>query len=153
MPGLKMFCCSLIVIGLTVGSLWAAPTERVRIQSQHDFATTLKRLEAAVKQNKLAVVNRANAQAGAKSQGVKVPGNQVWGVYGPKFAVRMLNANVDAGFEAPIRLYIVENPNGTVDVSYIKPSVVFQPYGNADLDTMAQELDGLFAKIVATLSK
>lgn len=123
------------------------PRERVRITSRHGFQVTLKKLQAAAKKNKIGIVNRASAQAGAKMIGVTIPGNQVWGLYHPRFAVRMLKASIEAGYEAPIRLYITESKSGKVTVSYIKPSKVFAPYGNMDLDDMAKELDAIFSKV------
>lgn len=69
-------------------------------------------------------------------------------IYRPDFAVRMLKASVEAGFEAPIRVYVVEKSDGTAQVSYIKPSDVFAGYQNADLDAMAKELDAIFEAIV-----
>ena len=123
----------------------------IKVESRLDFQATLKTLQAAAKRNRLGIVNRANAQRGASSIGVKIPGNQVWGLFAPRFAVRMLKANVDAGYEAPIRLYIVEAPGGRVTVRYRKPSVVFKPYGHPGLDAMAAELDVLFARVVASV--
>jgi uncharacterized protein (DUF302 family) len=123
------------------------PRERVRITSRHGFQATLKKLQAAAKKNKIGIVNRASAQAGAKKIGVTIPGNQVWGLYHPRFAVRMLKASTEAGYEAPIRLYITESDSGRVTVSYIKPSKLFAPYGNMDLDDMAKELDAIFSKV------
>ena len=123
------------------------PRERVRITSRHGFETTLKILEQAAKKNKIGIVNRASAQAGAKKIGVTIPGNQVWGLYHPRFAVRMLKASTEAGYEAPIRLYITESASKSVTVSYIKPSKVFAPYGNSDLNDMARELDAIFSKV------
>ena len=123
------------------------PRERVRITSRHGFQTTLQILEQAAKKNKIGIVNRASAQAGAKKIGVTIPGNQVWGLYHPRFAVRMLKASTEAGYEAPIRLYITESTSKKVTVSYIKPSEVFAPYGNSDLNDMARELDAIFSKV------
>jgi uncharacterized protein (DUF302 family) len=60
----------------------------------------------------------------------------------------MLAADVEAGFEAPIRLYIYENADGSATLSYVKPSTVFKPYQNAQLDEMAAELDALVEAIV-----
>ncbi len=143
---------------LVLAALWAVPAarphdprERVRIASRHDFQTTLSVLAKAVKDNRMGLVSRASAQAGAKALGVSIPGNQVWGIYHPRFAVRMLEASVEAGIEAPIRLYITEAPDGAVTVSYLKPSLVFAPYGNADLDAMAKELDEIFARIAGSV--
>lgn len=143
----------VLLLALLMGApaVAAGPLPRASIASRFDFAATLERLQNAVGSNGLGVVTRANAQAGARSLGLSIPGNQVWGLFGPRFAVRMLTANVEAGIEAPLRLYIVESPEGKVTVSYVKPSVVFAPYGNEELDTMAQELDSLFERIVTAV--
>ncbi len=127
----------------------APPFER--IASRYDFKTTVQKLQASVKASQLNIVTRASAQQGAAFLGVKIPGNQVWGLYAPQFAVRMLQASVAAGFEAPIRLYLVEAPDGKVTVRYRKPSLLFKPYGHPDLDAMAAELDQIFAEIVGVV--
>jgi len=139
------------ILPALAGTAHAQPPPCEKIASRYDFATTVARLEAAVKASPIDIVTRANAQAGARSQGVTLPGNQVWGLYGPQYAVRMLRASVDAGFEAPLRLYLVEAPDGKVTVRYCQPSEVFRPYGSAALDAMARELDAIFAEIVAAL--
>jgi uncharacterized protein (DUF302 family) len=73
----------------------------------------------------------------------------VVGVYRNDFAVRMLEASVPAGIEAPIRFYMTENPDGTASLTYRMPSAVFAPYESADLDAMAAELDEIWQRIVA----
>lgn len=143
--------CWLVVSAPAAALAGDRPAERVRMISRHDFAITLERLEQAVADNRLGLVFRANAQNGARAIGVSIPGNQVWGIFGPRYAVRMLKASVDAGFEAPVRLYIVESPAGQVTVSYIEPSAVFAPYRNAELEAMARELNEAFARIVSTI--
>lgn len=133
------------------GTASGQTSPNIKVESRFDFQATLKTLQAAAKRNRLGIVNRANAQRGAAAIGVKIPGNQVWGLFAPRFAVRMLRADVDAGYEAPIRLYIVEATDGRVTVRYRKPSVVFRTYRNSALDKMAAELDGLFARVVASV--
>ena len=98
----------------------------------------------------MGLVTRASATLGAKKMLKKtIPGNMVVGVYRPDFAVRMLEASVPAGIEAPIRLYITENDDGTATLSYKMPSAVFAPYedGGAKLRELAAELDAIFDKI------
>ena len=115
----------------------------------HSYAGLIKRLDAAVKANKMAVVTRASATLGAKALGKKIPGNMVIGIYHPRFAIRMLAASIPAGIEAPIRFYITENADGTATLSYKTPTAVFAPYadGGKKLKAMARELDAIFAKI------
>ncbi len=117
------------------------------LQTPHSYTKLVQRLDDAIKKNKMGIVSRASATVGAKSIGVTIPGNMVVMVYHPKYAVRMLNASVPAGIEAPIRYYISENADGTATLTYRTPSSVFNPYENAELDDMAKELDGIFERI------
>ena len=126
----------------------AFPYAGVRvIAAPHGFAALAKRLEQAVKNNGLFVVGRASASAGAARRGVEIPGNMVVGVFRNDFAVRMLAASLPAGIEAPLRFYITANADGTATLAYRTPTAAFAPYGSADLDVMAAELDAIFAAI------
>jgi uncharacterized protein (DUF302 family) len=118
-------------------------------KTAHGYKALIERLDNAVKANKMGLVTRASATAGAASLGKTIPGNMVVGVYRPDFAIRMLEASVPAGIEAPIRFYITENADGTATLSYKKPSAVFAPYadGGGKLKALAAELDGIFARI------
>ena len=118
------------------------------IKTPFGFKALHQRLEAAVQKNKVFVVTRASASAGAKGRGITIPGNLVIGVYRNDFAVRMLEASVPAGIEAPLRFYLTENADKTATLTYRKPSAVFKPYGSKDLDALAAELDGIWAAIV-----
>ncbi|MDH3378199.1 MAG: DUF302 domain-containing protein [Gammaproteobacteria bacterium] len=111
------------------------------------YGDLVGRLETAINDNRMGLVARASATAGANSIGVTIPGNTVIMVFNPKFAVRMLEASVAAGIEAPIRYYITENDDGTATLTYRKPSSVFEPYENEALNEMAAELDVIFEKI------
>ena len=117
------------------------------IATSHGFQTLRNRLEQAIKDNKMGLVSRASASVGASRRGVSIHGNAVFGVYRNDFAVRMLAASVPAGIEAPLRFYITENADGTATLVYRIPSAVFAPYGSADLDAMARELDVIFKSI------
>ena len=120
------------------------------IETTHSYKDLIGRLDAAVKANKMGLVTRASATLGAKARLNKViAGNMVIGVYRPNFAVRMLEASVPAGIEAPLRFYITENADNTATLTWRKPSAVFAPYESAKLDEMAKELDVIFGKIAA----
>lgn len=112
------------------------------------FGDLRGRLEAAIEKHGMFVVTSASASAGAKARGLTIPGNLVLGVFRNDFAVRMLDASVPAGIEAPLRFYLTENPDGTATLTYRTPSAVFAPYGSAALDTMAVELDAIWSRIV-----
>lgn len=138
--------------GLLVTACFALPDippARELRQSGYGFIQTLERLELAVASNEMFLIATASASAGAAQRGVKIPGNAVLLVFRNDFAQRMLAASVPAGYEAPLRIYVAEASAGRVEVSWIRPSVVFAGYRDARLDSMASELDAIFSKIVA----
>lgn len=125
----------------------------VTIKTNHGFDALAGHVEKAVTENKMGLVAQASASRGAAARGVKIPGNLVLMVFRNDYAVRMLSASVPAGIEAPLRLYITENPDGTASLTYRIPSAVFAPYGSKALDEMAKELDGIFQNIVRDATK
>lgn len=127
--------------------------EVTRVSVKRPFAEVAEGLRQAIAANGMGLVCHANAQAGAASRGVTIKGNQVLMVFRPDFAIRMLAASVEAGFEAPLRFYVTENDDGTATVRYMKPSVIFKPYAHAELDKLAAELDPIFEKIVSAVAR
>ena len=107
---------------------------------------------ASVKANKMGVVTQAGPTGAAKSRGIEIPGNRVIGVFNNQFAVAILALSTAAMIEAPIRLYVTENADGTATLSYKRPSAVFAPYmdeAGEGLAAQARELDEIFDKIAA----
>ncbi|PKM45728.1 MAG: hypothetical protein CVV05_05565 [Gammaproteobacteria bacterium HGW-Gammaproteobacteria-1] len=143
---------------LTLSLLFTAPLAvaddapypgTVTVPTPHAYAALIGRLEQAIAANGMGLVARASASGGAAKRGVTIPGNEVLMVFRNDYAVRMLAASVPAGIEAPLRIYVTENADGTANITYRRPSAVFAPYRNKALDTMAAELDPVVAKIVA----
>ena len=145
---------ALLTLAVMSGTAWAGNATpypgMVIADTKHSYKDLIARLDAAVTANKMGLVTRASATVGAaKKLNKTIPGNMVVGVYRPDFAVRMLDASVPAGIEAPLRFYITENADGTATLTYRKPSAVFAPYAVPALDEMAKELDVIFAKVAA----
>lgn len=148
------FAAALVVTLAMPRSAIAEPAEYpyegvVQIDTPHDFDTLWDRLEAAVGDNEMGLLYQASASRGAAGRGVDIAGNAVFGVYRNDFAVRMLAASIPAGIQAPLIFYLTEQPDGTSRLTYRLPTAVFAPYGSADLDAMAAELDTIFAAIAA----
>ncbi len=114
------------------------------------FDQLIASVEAAVADNKMGLVTQASASAGAASRGVTILGNRIMGVYRNDFAVRMLEASVAAGIEAPIRFYVTENEDKTATLSYRTPTTVFAPYmaeGGEGLAALVADLEPVFNAI------
>jgi uncharacterized protein (DUF302 family) len=150
MPRL-LFVLALIFTPLLTNAQSVEPREGWKVfPTSFSYGQLVKRTRAAISKAPIGVVTQASATVGAKSQGIKIPGNIVIGVYRNDYARRMLAASVAAGIEAPIRLYITENDDKTATLSYKAASAVFAPYmneGGDDLRDLANELDDVLLKI------
>lgn len=147
---------------LPLALIWMAPTAAAELpealsgwvieRTGHRYTELVERVDAAVAESPLNAVTRASATVGARSLGQEIPGNMVIGVFAPQFAIRLLDASVAAGIEAPLRLYITENADGTARLSYKTASHALAPYaeeGAQELAALASELDQILAQIAA----
>ena len=120
---MKRFVSGLVVValcsaGVGIPSTRAGAQEsRVTVKSTAPFGRVAEALERAVTEEKMGLVCHANAQRAAAGRGVIIKGNQVLMVFRNDFAVRLLAADPAAGFEAPIRIYVYENADGTATIS------------------------------------
>jgi uncharacterized protein (DUF302 family) len=137
----------VLAICCCVAPAWAQEG-RVSAVSGAPFQRVAEALERAIHEHQMALVCHANAQRGAAARGVSIKGNQVLMVFRNDYAVRLLAADPQAGFEAPIRIYLYENPDGTATVTYLSPSAVFAPYRHPEVRAVAAELDSIFRAIV-----
>ena len=141
----------LFSTGAHAGSI--APREGWAVHdTAQAYSELLASLKAAIKAEGMFIVTQAGPTGAAKKRGITIPGNRVVGVYRNDYAVRALATSTAAMIEAPIRLYVTENEDGTATLSYKIPTAVFAPYldeGGAELSAIAAELDGIFAAIAA----
>ncbi len=124
--------------------------------TEKSFEQLVGDVKKAVKANKMGVVTQAGPTAAAKQRGIDIPGNRVIGVFNNKFAVKILGLSEAAMIEAPIRLYVTENEDGTATLSYKTPSTVFTPYMSEAGEALAIEaakLDEIFQSIAQSASK
>ncbi len=151
---LVLFGLFIVLMAMPVRAENSTPYSGTKIvDTDQPFDAFIKKLTAAIKANKMGLVGNACATCGAKNIGVTIPGNRVMMIFNPHFAVRMLKASEASGIEAPLRLYITEQPNGTARLTYRLPSHIFGAYKVPALDEMAKELDVIFARIVSQATK
>ncbi len=118
--------------------------------SDKSYAQLIEDVTAATTANKMGVVTQAGPTGAARQRGITIPGNRVIGIFNNVLAVEVLSLSTAAMIEAPIRLYVTENADGTASLSYKLPSQVFAPYiGEAGprLAEIAAGLDVTFADI------
>lgn len=138
---------SLAAAAVWVASVGALEARRT-VLTRAPFAAVAAALERAIADEKMTLVCHANAQRGAAARGVTIKGNRVLMLFRSDLAVRLLSADPTAGFEAPIRIYVYENADGTATVSYLPPTAVFATYRHPDVQAVARELEPILERIV-----
>lgn len=108
-------------------------------------------LRDAVEAQKLRVVQHINGQANARLIGREVPADQILEVFRPDFAIRVWEAHKPAGIDIPLRIHVYETADGATMVQCRTPREVFAPYGVPALDAVAEELEPIFAAILAAV--
>lgn len=108
-------------------------------------------VKTAAKAHQMGVVTEAGPTGAAAARGITIPGNRVIGLFNNALAVQILNIDTHAMIEAPIRVYVTENTDGTATLSYKLPSAIYAPY-SSNLKPVAAELDATFAAIAAQAS-
>lgn len=143
-----VFCLCLLALPLQAQMAprdgWAV------LETEKTYDALIEAVRAAAGENRMGVVTQAGPTAAARSRGITIPGNRVIGLFNNVYAVRILGLSTAAMIEAPIRMYVTENPDGTATLSYKMPSTVFAPYmdeAGPDLVAAASELDTIFDAI------
>lgn len=131
----------------------APPPGTIVTPTRHSFDDLLLRIEQAVQANGLLLIAKPSASRNAAARGIQIPGNAVILTFNNDFALRLLKTSVAAGFEAPMRLYVTENPDHTATVTYRTAAALFAPYATPDLAPLASDLDNLLAKLVAEATR
>jgi uncharacterized protein (DUF302 family) len=137
-------------------AVWASDVADMAPRDGWVVAPSAKAFDALVEDTRaaaqgagLAIVTQAGPTGAAAQRGITIPGNRVIGVFNNDFAVRILRLSTAAMIEAPLRLYVTENADGTATLSYKIPSAVFAPYDGPEgaLGDIAKDLDALFDDI------
>lgn len=114
------------------------------------YADLLAALKDAVAAEKMGPVTEAGPTEAAAKRGETIPGNRVVGVFRNDFAVDLIRAAPAAMIEAPIRIMVMEEPDGTATLAWKRPSAVLAPYGEAEtVIRVGNELDATFERIAA----
>lgn len=148
------FLVAVLVIAWVASPALAGPIVPREGWRVHDttqsYSTLVDKTRAAIEDEGMFLVTEAGPTQAAASRGIDIPGNRVLGVFRNDYAVRAVRLSVPAMIEAPIRLYVTEDEDGTATLSYKTPTHVLAPYmdeGGPKLEALAEELDQVFAAI------
>ncbi len=138
------------VLGLT--ALPALAADLIRKQSPYSVAETADRLEAAVTEAGATMFARVDHAAGAESVDMELADAQLLIFGNPQLGTPVMQADLTAGLDLPLRVLVMEGDDGT-EVVYQAPASLAENFAiPADaevLQKMTGALDMLTGKAVA----
>lgn len=120
------------------------------IATDKSYEDLAKSVKGSVSEVELAVVTEVGPTEAAKKRGITIPGNCVIGVFNNDFAVRILALSKAAMIEAPMRMYVTENEDGSATLSWKRPTLILMDYedeGGEELTAIAEELEARFDEL------
>ncbi len=119
------------------------------VPSNYGFDDTVDILKGAIEGENLMVIHEINAQRMLRMVDVQVGGMKQLLFFHPRYMKRIREANRNGTIVPPLKVAVMEMPNGKVMVRYPRPSHLFGPYEG--LSEIAQELEEVVGKIVANV--
>jgi uncharacterized protein (DUF302 family) len=146
---LATFALAATVPSGTSAQMTPPPAFLVTAPSSHDFDETVALLKQAIEGENLMVVNEVNPQQMLRMVGVRSGGMRQIFFFHPRFMKAIIETNRNGGIEAPLKVLVMERPDGKVMVRYHDPEHLFAPYDG--LGDIATELKGITERVVAAV--
>ena len=127
------------------------PESQTMLASVYDFNDTVELLTAAIEEQNLMVIKEIDAQKMLKMVNKKVGGMKQLLFFHPRYMKMILEANPMGTIEPPLKIAVMERPDGQVMVKYIKPSALLGKYSG--LEEIGKELDEIVTQITDSVRK
>ncbi len=137
--------------GSQSGQMMKLPESQAMVASAYDFNDTVELLTAAIEEQNLMVLKEINAQQMLKMVNMQVKGMKQLLFFHPRYMKKIMQANPMGSIEPPLKIAIMERPDGKVVVKYIKPSSLLGKYDG--LTAIGAELDEVLAAIASAVKK
>jgi uncharacterized protein (DUF302 family) len=126
---------------------------------QHDWTTALPfkavltRLRQTIEAAGLWVLHEIDPQKVLQRGGYEIgPARQIL-FFHPDLMIRLLQANPAALLEAPLKLAVMQQPDGRTMIRWHDPAAAFGRYGNPVLTEMGQDLASRCRQIVTAIQE
>ena len=134
------FVC--LSLALAPAAVQAGETGTIKMQSAHDAATTLDRLEGIFKAKGITVFARIDHAAGAKKVGQDMAPTQLLLFGNPKLGTPLMKVNREAGFDLPMKALAWTDDAGKTWLAVTDPAALKARYGLQDAAPVIEKMTG-----------
>lgn len=118
-----------------------------------DFASTVERVGAALKNEGFGILTEIDVQATMKIKlGIEVPAHRILGACNPALAHRALSAEPDIGLLLPCNVVVRQDAAGELTVGLIDPIAMLQMTDNPEVAQVAKEARERLLRVCAALA-
>jgi uncharacterized protein (DUF302 family) len=128
----------------------SSPSFHSVIVSVLDFEATVTRLKQAITEMDLWLISEVNPQLLLERGGYAIQLARQLFFFHPRYLVRLLGADPSAVVEIPLKLVVLQMPDGSVSVRHNHVEQLLGRYRN--LSGLAAELAEISSRLVATVS-
>jgi uncharacterized protein (DUF302 family) len=134
--------------------VWATTegSQPVEVVSSSTFDQTVDKVRTLVAKDGMMVMGEINQGKMLSMTGLKLNGITFL-IGNPTVGKKVFSVEPAAGLAIPIRLYIFENRDNKVIISYYKPSDLLSHYHNPEVDMVGKMLDEKLANLTTMASK
>ena len=129
-----------------IPTAWAADS-LVTKKSPHSVATTIDRLEAALKKKGITIAARWRHSEAAKKVGMALRPTELLIFGNPKLGTPLMQSNQQIGLALPMKVLAYEDDKGQVWVAYTAPAAMVAAYGITDRDDIVKQMTGALGKL------
>jgi len=114
------------------------------------FEDVVQRLREAIEASDLWVLHEINPQQLLHRGGYTIGATRQILFFHPRYLARVLQADPTALLEAPLKLAVMQRPDGATTIRWFDPAAAFARYGHPALSELGRELASICEKIAAT---
>jgi len=141
----KLRLVALLVFTCAAFSAFAQET-LITKPSAHGPQETMDRLETIVKDKGMTVFARIDHRANAEAAGMEMPAAEVLIFGKPQAGTKIMNHDIKAGLDLPMRVLVHEDEGGTTWITYRNPRALGGTYQLGECPTLGK-MDGAMAAI------
>ncbi len=127
----------------------AAAEFQLEMTSKRAFPEVVDALRQAIDQAGMKVLQEIDPQGALRSIDQVIGGARLLFFFHPQLLARLLSIDYSAIVEAPLKLAVLEMPDGTVSIRAADPAIALGRYGNPALAGFGQELSAACGRILS----